>query len=164
MEEEQVNRISGRTKLSSSINNIILHHLPCSCFSGCYPDRVASVQWVSTEDFCVIILDQGVVDNHMPNNVMDSLKMVAHHMGLEQYCGELEEVDAHDSNGDVVSSSSGVNGLNTGPTETALEMTVLKEDKGPAESETGTTEPVDKQQIENGVGNAELEVVEVEIL
>ena len=122
------------------------------------------MQWVSTEDLCVIILDQGVVDNHMPNNVMDSLKMVAKHMGLEQHRGELEEVDAHKTNGGVESSSSGVNGRNTGPTETALEMTVLQDDKEPAEGGARTTEPADNQQTKNGVGTTELEVVEVEVL
>ena len=41
---------------------------------------------------CVIILDEGVVDDHMPNNVMDSLILLSNNMGMKPHCGELVEL------------------------------------------------------------------------
>lgn len=62
--------------------------------SRCFPDKVQSVQWVSTEDLCVIILDSGAVDNHMPNKVMESIQLVAKtQMQAKPQCGELFELN-----------------------------------------------------------------------
>ena len=137
------------------------------------------MQWVSTEDLCVIILDEGVIDNHMPNNVMDSLKIVARKMDLEQHCGELEDIDPfEDSREGVKSNSNGVHQCSCGNTEkidtplemvelqeakktdTALEMVELQEANEPAEPAMEPTEPVDNQQAKNGVGP---ELVEVHV-
>ena len=43
---------------------------------------------------CCIILDKGVVDDHMPNNVMDSLIILSNNLGMKPNCGELVETIA----------------------------------------------------------------------
>lgn len=51
------------------------------------------MQWVGTEDLCVIILGKSALDDHMPNKVLDSLILVARRMGLELCnCGRVKEL------------------------------------------------------------------------
>ena len=38
----------------------------------CYPDTI-NLRYVSGEDLCVIVVDRGLVDDHLPNNVLKAL-------------------------------------------------------------------------------------------
>lgn len=137
--------------------------MPHSCVASCYPDEIASAQWVSMEDLCVIILDEGVVDNHMPNNVMDSLVILSNNLGMKPHCGELVETIALkkifklDSEGsDNVCACTEVNGNGTttneenGHTETRIDSIILEEKEVSINleaDENGELEEVNGEQI-----------------
>ena len=44
----------------------------CSFLGCCYPSEL-EMERVRNEDLCVIIMDRGIVEDHMPNHVLDSL-------------------------------------------------------------------------------------------
>ena len=43
------------------------------CLGYCYPNELA-VERISSEDLCVIIMDRGMMDDHLPNAVLNALK------------------------------------------------------------------------------------------
>jgi hypothetical protein len=43
------------------------------CLGYCYPNRLA-VERISSEDLCVMIMDRGMMDDHLPNAVLNALK------------------------------------------------------------------------------------------
>ena len=43
------------------------------CLGYCYPNRLA-VERISSEDLCVMIMDRGMIDDHLPNAVLNALK------------------------------------------------------------------------------------------
>ena len=47
--------------------------IPLSSFLGCcYPNQLEMEQ-LRNEDLCMILIDRGVVEDHLPNHVLDSL-------------------------------------------------------------------------------------------
>ena len=45
----------------------------CSCLGCCYPNEM-TVSEICNEDLCVITVDRGTIDDHLPNNVLNALK------------------------------------------------------------------------------------------
>ena len=43
------------------------------CLGYCYPNKL-SVERISSEDLCVLLMDRGMVDDHLPNSVLNALK------------------------------------------------------------------------------------------
>ena len=43
------------------------------CLGFCFPNKL-SVERISSEDLCVLIVDRGMVDDHLPNSVLNALK------------------------------------------------------------------------------------------
>ena len=55
-----------------------------SCLGYCYPNQL-EMQRVRNEDLCMIIIDRGVVDDHLPNHVLNSLKRFKRQCLTEYY-------------------------------------------------------------------------------
>ena len=49
------------------------HHPPCRCLGLCYPSQMKAT-WKSFEDFSTLIVDKGLVEDHLPTEVMAALK------------------------------------------------------------------------------------------
>ena len=129
------------------------------------------------EDLCVIILDEGVVDNHMPNNVMDSLIILSNNLGMKPSCGELVESVALkkifklDPEGSVSADvCTEMNGNGTGAmeenghTDTQIDSIVLEEKEVSINLETGEPEENGKvDEVERSVGEQVVVSVEVNV-
>ena len=64
------------------------------CLGYCYPNRLA-VERISSEDLCVMIMDRGMIDDHLPNAVLNALKrckkeFLPNHQG-ERFCNICTE-------------------------------------------------------------------------
>ena len=46
---------------------------PCSCFGYCYPNQL-EMERVRNEDLCMIIIDRGAMEDHLPNHVLAALQ------------------------------------------------------------------------------------------
>ena len=68
------NRVSIATIYSTTFSmSLIRSHLhPCSCLGYWYPNQL-EMERVSNEDFCMLMIDRGAVDDHLPNHVLASL-------------------------------------------------------------------------------------------
>ena len=47
---------------------LTLFHLSMCSFGGCFPSRM-KVTRTSADDLCVIIINRGIVEDHLPNEV-----------------------------------------------------------------------------------------------
>ena len=120
-------------------------------------------QWVSTEDLCVILLGKGALNDHMPNKVMDSLKLVVNSMHMQSCCRESVERNTLEV---VVQDSNKYPNNNYG---SLLQLGVTLDQSGPkhllegkeqAETKMGTTEAVNSG-LAAGNGNEAIELGEL---
>ena len=51
---------------------LMFYQCPCSCLGCCYPNQL-EMERLRNEDLCMILIDRGVVEDHLPNHVLDSL-------------------------------------------------------------------------------------------
>ena len=51
---------------------LMFFHYPCSFLGCCYPNQL-EMERLRNEDLCMILIDRGVVEDHLPNHVLDSL-------------------------------------------------------------------------------------------
>ena len=50
-----------------------IYFFPCSCFGYFYPNQL-EMERVRNEDLCMIIIDRGAVEDHLPNHVLAALQ------------------------------------------------------------------------------------------
>ena len=54
------------------------------CLASCFPGQM-KVSWVSSEDLCVILVDRGIVEDHLPTSVLEAMNHCVKHFLRGKY-------------------------------------------------------------------------------